>query len=197
MRIRTLAACAMLALALAQPAFAHTTVFTTALSGPNEFPSNNSPGVGSSVVTIDFDLLTMRVQAEFSGLNGTTSAAHIHGPIPDPPANPLASIATETPTFVGFPLGVTAGSYDHTYDMTQAGSYNPSFITANGGTVGSAMNAFFTGMNAGKMYLNIHSSTVPGGEIRGFLVAVPEPATIGLAATGLVGLLWFYPRRRS
>jgi hypothetical protein len=34
-----------------------------------------------------------------------------------------------------------------------------------------------------KAYLNIHTTTIPGGEIRGFLV-VPDPATIGLIAIG-------------
>ena len=32
------------------------------------------------------------------------------------------------------PLGVTAGSMNQTYDMTLASSYNPSYVTANGGT---------------------------------------------------------------
>ena len=48
-------------------------------------------------------------------------------------------------------------------------------------------------MEAGKTYWNIHSSTVGGGEIRGFLVPVPEPGALafaGLAAAGLVVGVW-------
>ena len=43
-------------------------------------------------------------------------------------------------------------------------------------------------MAGGQAYWNIHSSSFPGGEIRGFLVAVPEPGTMTLAGIGLMGL---------
>ena len=40
----------------------------------------------------------------------------------------------------------------------------------------------------GQTYLNIHSSTFPNGEIRGFLTPVPEPATMLLVGGVLFGL---------
>ena len=49
-------------------------------------------------------------------------------------------------------------------------------------------------MAAGKAYWNIHSTGFSGGEIRGFLVAVPEPSTLTQMLTGL-GLL--AARRRA
>lgn len=186
MKTTSIAACLVILCAAAQPAIAHTSVYTTILNGPNEFPSNPSLGVGSSTVTVDFDLLTMRIQASFSGLTGNTTASHIHGPIPDPPANPLAGVATPVPSFPGFPLGVQAGSYDQTFDMTSATSYNPAYVTANGGSVASAMNAFFAGLDAGKMYLNIHTTNTQGGEIRGFFTLVPEPSTVTLMTLGIL-----------
>lgn len=189
MRNLLFAACPAFLLIGGAAASAHTKIYTTTMSGPNEFPANASPGVGSSTVTIDTDSLTMRVQAEFSGLLGTVTAAHIHGPIPDPPANPLASVATTSPSFTGFPTGVTAGTYDHTYDLTQTSSYHPNFVSANGGTAAGAMNAFIAGMDAGKMYFNIHSSQFGGGEIRGFMQLVPEPSAFMLGGLGAAGLL--------
>jgi hypothetical protein len=44
-------------------------------------------------------------------------------------------------------------------------------------------------MNKSRAYVNIHTTEFPGGEIRGFLDAVPEPAAWGLMLLGfgLVG----------
>ncbi len=43
-------------------------------------------------------------------------------------------------------------------------------------------------------YINVHSNRNTGGEIRGQLIVVPEPGTIGLLALGAIGLL---ARRRN
>jgi hypothetical protein len=114
----------------------------------------------------------MRVQATFSGLTGNTTASHIHAPTAAAGTG-TAGVATTTPTFTGFPTGVKAGTYDHTFDMTLASSYNPAYITANGGSPATAFIAFKAAVAAGKSYLNIHSSFAAGGEIRGFLLPCP------------------------
>jgi hypothetical protein len=110
----------------------------------------------------------MRAQVTFQGLLAPNTAAHIHAATAVP-FEGNAGVATTTPTFTGFPSGVTSGSYDNTFDMTQASSYNPSFVTASGG-MSNAEAALATAMANGKAYLNIHSTLYPGGEIRGFLV---------------------------
>lgn len=177
-------------LAVAATSFGHVFVFTGTFSGSQESPPNGSLGTGSTTVTMDMDAITMRVQANFSGLTGNTTAAHIHfgnGP------GTNGGVASMLPSFTGFPLGVTSGSMDHTFDMALASSYNPAFITANGGNVSGALNAFLARLQAGHGYFNIHTSAFPGGEVRANLV--PEPATMIALAVGAAGIL--ARRRRS
>lgn len=177
---------------LAGTASADVLVYTASLSGANEAPANGSPGVGTATVTIDTVLHTMRVQATFSGLTGNTTASHIHAATATPLTG-TAGVATQTPTFTGFPLGVTAGTYDNTFNMTLSSSFNASYITANGGTPATAEAALYAAIGAGRAYLNIHTSTFGGGEIRGFLTLAPTPGAA--AAFGLAGLAALRRRR--
>src|SRR6185503_9709541 len=82
----------------------------------------------------------------------------------------------------GFPLGVTAGSYDRTFNTLDPASYNPSFITANGGTAASAEAILAGCIASGRAYVNVHSTLFPGGEIRGFLL--PGPIKYSANLTG-------------
>lgn len=189
--VRSAAAAALLVASAAQ---ATITVYNANLSGPNESPPNVSPGTGNAVVTIDDVLNTMRVQVNFSGLTTGTTASHIHAATAAPFTG-TAIVATTTPTFPGFPLGVTSGTYDNLFDLLTASTYNSAFVTAHGGTTASARDALLGAMASGEAYLNIHTSQFPGGEIRGFLVAVPEPASWAMMLIGLCGVGLLLRRR--
>lgn len=166
------------------------------LDGPSESPPNASPGTGFAIVDYDNVSHTLLVDVTFSGLLGTTTASHIHAATASPGTG-TAGVATTTPYFTGFPIGVTSGSYVNTLDLTLSSSYNPAYITANGGTTASAEAALALAMADGEAYLNIHTSVVPGGEIRGFLTLVPEPSGAALLGLGAAILAWAGRRRTA
>jgi len=143
-------------------------VTTASLSGPAEATPNNSPGTGFTIVTYDSTAHTLRVQVTFSGLTAGVTASHIHAPV-IPPAL-TAGVATQVPYFTGFAVGVTSGTYDHTFDLTQPSSFNPAFVAANGGAVAAAESVLVNAIANRSAYLNIHTTAFPGGEIRGFLL---------------------------
>src|SRR5437763_8783364 len=90
--------------------FAGPITYTATMTGPGESPPNASPGTGFAVITIDSTANTLNIVSDvFSGLLGTTTASHIHCCTAVPGAG-TAGAATQTTSFSGFPLGVTAGT---------------------------------------------------------------------------------------
>ncbi len=195
--MKRIAFCALVATSLSMAAsvlHAEPIVYSAQLSGPAEAPPNASPGTGSVTVIFDADADTLRVTASFSDLLGPTTAAHIHCCTEVPFAGAVG-VATQLPSFQHFPLGVTSGTYDFTFDTDEALMWNPDFVTANGGTLAGAEAALAAGLAAGRAYFNIHTSEFRGGEIRGFLARVPEPATLALVGAALIG--WWLTTRRE
>ncbi len=187
-RILSLAALALAMLA-APVAFAEVTYYRATMSGPAEATPNASPGYGVATIIIDDVAMTMSMSIPFFDLLGTTSAAHLHC-CTAAPLTGIAGVATAVPNFPGFPTGVSTGLYEQTFNLNDAASYNPTFITNNGGTAASAAAVLLGGIAGNQSYLNIHTDLYPGGEIRGFLVAspVPEPEAWAMMMLGLAGL---------
>lgn len=184
-------ACALIGASVAQ---ANPITFVAHLKGASEAPVNTSPGIGSAVVIFDTDLHTLSIEVAFSGLLGVTTAAHIHC-CTAAPGEGTAGVATQVPVFVAFPLGVNSGSYQHTFDMTQASSFNPAFVAAHGSLAQAELD-LLSGSFAGGAYLNLHTNLYPSGEIRGFLAPVPEPDALVLLGLGLL-MIGYCRRRRA
>jgi len=186
------ASAAAAVLALAAPA---------ALAQSYSFASGLSPevtgatGGGAVFAVFDVGAQTLSLDAIWFGLSGGTTVSHIHC-CTAAPGTGTVGVAVTPGTLPGFPVGTTFGNYEVTLDLTSPSTYTGAFLAGSGGTVAGASARLLAGMSSGTAYFNVHSSTFPGGEIRGFLAPVPEPATWGLMALGLAAV-GAAARRRS
>jgi hypothetical protein len=176
------------------PAVQAQDVYRAVSSGPGEATPNDSPGYSIGTFTFDGTMLTATIP--FADLTTPTVDAHLHCCTTDS----LTGAAGVAIPLFGFPLGVTSGNYTQTFDLSDAAVYSPAFLAAFGGTAAGASTAFFDALGDNQVYVNLHTSLYPGGEIRGFLVntntaPVPEPATWGMLGAGLAGLAVMSRRR--
>jgi outer membrane autotransporter protein len=167
---------------LLAPAYAETITLVAKLIGANESPPVNTPGTGSAGIVLNPALNTMNVGISFRDLLAGTTASHIHCCLPSPFQTGVnVGVATTTPTFPGFPLGVRSGTYSASFNLLDAATYNPAFVSGpdGGGSLAGARNALVAGILSDRTYLNIHSTLFPNGEIRGFVVPVSGEVATG------------------
>jgi len=138
--------------------------FFTSMNGTSEVPSNGSLATGTFFGTYDTATDTMNYAMSVINLGSGATLAHVHGlAAPGANASPLID------------LTVVSGATSFTVSGNAVAS------PANAATFESALQNGV--INA---YVNVHSAQFPGGEIRGQLVAAPEPATLFLLAPALL-----------
>lgn len=171
-RLRLLAAvAAVLALPVASQGAIIT--FGAFLEGVQETPPNASLATGQVVLKYDdvaktFDLALVAEGLPLAELTG----AHIHLAPPGVPGSVIVNLSASQVYGAGVLIG--------------RGIVGGSFPPANEAD-----------LLAENTYINLHSATYPGGEIRGQLVSdpVPEPMTIGVLGAGGMVLLGLRRRR--
>ncbi|WP_353216896.1 CHRD domain-containing protein [Sandarakinorhabdus sp.] len=169
--------CSAAALAAPPPAPQYDTV----LRGSNETTPNASTAVGYATVLLSGNTIDFVIK--FNGLTTNLAAGHVHC---------CALQGANAGVAIDFaPVGFgKSGTLTRSFDLTNAATYTNGFRNgAGGGSAAGAQAAFLAGLNSGKAYINLHNSAFPGGEIRGNLGAVPEPASwaMMIAGFGLVG----------
>ena len=162
-------------------------------------PEGAGGRTGSGSATASYDDVThvLSFSAMFSGLSGVTTQSHFHCCTVTPFIG-NATVAVDSPS-LPIALGVSSGSFGAVLDLDDVDAFgvavniNPAFVTA-AGSLSQAINNFAAGLNSGRVYLNIHSNTFPGGEIRGYML-VPEPTSAALSLLALAALAGLRRRR--
>lgn len=117
----------------------------------------------------------------FTDLSSLANNSHIHGPTAANFGNNGTADFTQT-------TGVL-------FSLTRSGN------AVTGGTITSApillTTPQVTDLFNGKFYINIHTANNGAGEMRGFIVPVPEPSTYALAGLGVASLAALRMRRRK
>ena len=192
----------------------HADLLTGTEAGPNSFadpakgPPTTGPGAGLgqprplSFGTANFFLNDAGTALSFTatvfnidftgsqtpGPNDDLVAAHIHA------GGAAAATFSVVWGFFGSPfndLNSPGAALTPQSDCT-------AFATGVGGTCsgtwdlsegnGTTLMAQLPNILAGRSYINFHTTQYTGGEIRGFLVQVPGPATLVLVGLGLLGI---------
>ena len=138
------------------------------LSGFREVPSISSPASGHFEAVIDRKAGTITYELSYSGLTGDVQQAHIH--VGQRSVNGGVSVflcqteASPDPTG----LAPQCPQRGKVTGMAQAANMIAGPIVAQGVEPGQ-FNELLRAIRAGVAYVNVHSSTFPGGEVRGQL----------------------------
>jgi hypothetical protein len=133
---------AALSAVLVSAASAATVNYTASLSGRSEIPKTDSKGKGKLAATFDTQTRAFNYTLTFDGLSGPATAAHIHGP-----ATRAQSAGVVAPLGEKNPASPVTGSITLTDDQVKM-------------------------LQSSKLYVNVHTTANPGGEIRGQIHAL-------------------------
>jgi hypothetical protein len=137
------------------------TQFTAFLNGHNETPAVHTTGTGKLTLTINSDD-TMAYTLTYSGLNNPALVAHVHFGQPNVAGNVVFYLCGG-PKPACLPGTTTTATLTGT--IAAADIMAPAGQGINAGQIAATVQE----IRAGFMYANVHTSSSPGGEIRGQL----------------------------
>lgn len=145
-------------------------IFTAELDGAQEVPPSGSTATGVATFAFNDALTELSYELSVFGLPDIT-ITHIH----------LAPAGVNGPVVL---VNLLAQGI-----VTEADLVGP--------LLGQSLTDLLADMTAGNTYVNVHTEQFPGGEIRGQIQRVSEPATLPVVAAGLLILVSLRRRRSS
>lgn len=147
--------------------------FMAELTGASQVPPVDSEAIGLADVIVDTEAMSVTWMIAHDGLSGPPVAGHFHGPA--------------TPAEIAPPvIDLGGGAYGATLDSEKSENEN----VVENGTEGSAELTVeqLADLQAGRYYINIHTTQHPDGEIRGQVVeGEADRKTLGAMQGGTAG----------
>jgi hypothetical protein len=156
-RVLSVAIAGLFVLLVSSQAQAQTINFTAALSGGNEVPgvSTGSVGVGTVSVNLATQVVTYRIDVYNMPVGTTASHFHVGAP------------GVAGPVVVNFTVAANISN-----DYAISGTASAADLTARPANGINSWEDFIQALQLGNVYMNVHSTANPGGEIRGQVIRV-------------------------
>ncbi|MBS1706272.1 MAG: CHRD domain-containing protein [Armatimonadetes bacterium] len=145
------------------------------INGAQQVPATNSQAYGSGSYNLDSTSMMVTGSVAITGLSSTqVTAMHIH----------LAPVGVNGPVIFDI-MGNSAGVVNLSNGFVMA--FSAMLTSDSNFTAAQKLNA----MVMGDTYINVHTASFPGGEIRGQVdcAMVPEPASLAAIGFGVIALV--------
>jgi len=156
-RSLSLAIAGLFVLLVSSQAQAQTINFTAALNGGNEVPGVSTGSVGTGTVSVNLATQVVTYRIDVYNMPVGTTASHFH----------VGAAGVAGPVVVNFTVAANISN-----DFAITGTASAADLTVRAANGINSWEDFIQALLLGNVYMNVHSTANPGGEIRGQVIRV-------------------------